>query len=256
VNLLAAASRDSSPVLEAFAWGFLGAATLIAGGAYVLRWPVQDGVLGIVMAFGSGVLISAVSFELVQEAFDTSSWHGAVGLGLFAGSVVFFTGDTLIDRLGGDDRKSPDGEQADGSALAIVLGIVLDGIPESIVLGVTLAIGGSVSAAFLAAVAISNVPEAVAATSGLRKSGWPGRRLLGLWTLVSIVSGLAALVGFAAFDTASPGTIAFVLSFAGGAILTMLADTMMPEAFEHGGKLVGFVTTLGFALAFGISALE
>jgi ZIP family zinc transporter len=243
-------------VFASFAWGFLAAATLIAGGAYVLRRPVSERALGIVMAFGSGVLISAVAFELVQEGFDTSAWHGAVGVGLFAGSLVFFTGDTLIDRLGGDDRKSPGGEQADGSALAIVLGIVLDGIPESIVLGVTVATGGSVSAAFLAAVAISNVPEAVAATSGLSKSGWSGRRLLGLWTLVSLVSGAAAVVGFAAFDTASPNTIAFVLSFAGGAILTMLADTMMPQAFEHGGKLVGLVTTLGFAVAFGISALE
>jgi ZIP family zinc transporter len=243
-------------VLESFVWGFLAAATLIAGGAYVLRWPVHERVLGMVMAFGSGVLISAVAFELVEEAFNTSSWHGAVALGLLAGSFVFYAGDTLIDRFGGDDRKSSGGEQADGSALAIVLGIVLDGIPESIVLGVTVATGGAVSAAFLAAVAISNVPEAVAATSGLSKSGWPARRLLGLWTLVSLVSGAAALVGFAAFDTASPKTIAFVLSFAGGAILTMLADTMMPEAFEHGGKLVGLVTTLGFALAFGISALE
>jgi ZIP family zinc transporter len=242
--------------LESFVWGFLAAATLIAGGAYVLRWPVHERVLGMVMAFGSGVLISAVAFELVEEAFNTSSWHGAVALGLLAGSFVFYAGDTLIDRFGGDDRKSSGGEQADGSALAIVLGIVLDGIPESIVLGVTVATGGAVSAAFLAAVAISNVPEAVAATSGLSKSGWPARRLLGLWTLVSLVSGAAALVGFAAFDTASPKTIAFVLSFAGGAILTMLADTMMPEAFEHGGKLVGLVTTLGFALAFGISALE
>jgi ZIP family zinc transporter len=243
-------------VFESFVWGFLAAATLIAGGAYVLRWPVPERVLGMVMAFGSGVLISAVAFELVEEAFNTSSWHGAVALGLLAGSLVFYAGDTLIDRLGGDDRKSSGGEQADGSALAIVLGIVLDGIPESIVLGVTVATGGAVSAAFLAAVAISNVPEAVAATSGLSKSGWPARRLLGMWTLVSLVSGAAALVGFAAFDTASPKTIAFVLSFAGGAILTMLADTMMPEAFEHGGKLVGLVTTLGFALAFGISALE
>jgi ZIP family zinc transporter len=243
-------------MLASFGWGFVAAATLIAGGAYVLRWPVSERVLGIVMAFGSGVLISAVAFELVQEAWNTDRGHGAVGLGLFAGSLVFFTGDSLIDRLGGEERKSVTGKQAGGSALAIVLGIVLDGIPESIVLGITVATGGGVSAAFLAAVAISNVPEAIAATSGLSKSGWSSGRLLGLWTLVSLVSGLAALVGFAAFDTAPPRTLAFVLSFAGGAILTMLADTMMPEAYEHGGKLVGLVTTFGFALAFGISALE
>jgi zinc transporter, ZIP family len=243
-------------MLASFAWGFLAAATLIAGGAFALRWRVGGRALGLVMAFGSGVLISAVAFELVQEAFDTSSWHGAVALGLLAGSVVFFAGDTLIDRMGGDDRKSSGGEQADGSPLAIVLGIVLDGIPESIVLGLTVATAGSVSAAFLIAVALSNVPEAVAATSGLSKSGWKAHNILGLWTLVSVISGVAALVGFVAFDTASPKTLAFVLSFAGGAILTMLADTMMPEAYEHGGKLVGIVTTFGFALAFGVSAVD
>jgi ZIP family zinc transporter len=243
-------------MLASFGWGFLAAATLIAGGAYTLWRPVGERALGLVMAFGSGVLISAVAFELVQVAFDTSHGQGAVGLGLFAGSAVFFLGDSLIDRMGGDDRKDPGGGQAVGSPLAIVLGIVLDGIPESIVLGLTIVTGGSVSAAFLVAVALSNIPEAVAASSGLTKSGWSASRLLGLWTLVALVSGLAALVGFSAFDSASPRTIAFVLSFAGGAILTMLADTMMPEAFEHGGKLVGLVTTFGFALAFGISALE
>jgi ZIP family zinc transporter len=248
--------QDDPAVFESFAWGFLAAATLIAGGAYALRWPVPERALGMVMAFGSGVLISAVAFELVQEAFDTSHGQGTVALGLFAGSAVFFTGDTLIDRMGGADRKHSGGKQADGSALAIVLGIVLDGIPESIVLGMTIVTGGAVSAAFLAAVAISNIPEAIAASAGLAKSGWTNAHVLGLWTLVSLVSGLAALLGFVAFDTASPRVVAFVLSFAGGAILTMLADTMMPEAFEHGGKLVGLVTTFGFALAFGISALE
>jgi ZIP family zinc transporter len=243
-------------MLESFAWGFVAAATLIAGGAYALQWPVHERVLGMVMAFGSGVLISAVAFELVAEAFDTSHGQGAVALGLVAGSTVFFTGDALIDRMGGADRKHSGGRQLEGSALAILLGIVLDGIPESIVLGLTIVVAGSVSAAFLVAVALSNIPEAVAATAGLAKSGWTKRRILGLWTLVSLVSGAAALFGFAAFDTASSRVVAFVLAFAGGAILTMLADTMMPEAFEHGGKLVGLVTTFGFGLAFAISSLE
>lgn len=243
-------------MLAAFGWGFLAAATLIAGGAFVLRWRVGDRTLGMIMAFGSGVLISAVSFELVQEGFDQAGGSGRVALGLFAGSAVFFVGDLLIDRLGGDDRKSSRGKQVEGSALAIVLGIVLDGIPESIVLGLTIVLGGSVSVAFLVAVALSNIPEAIAATSGLSASGWSGRRILGLWTLVSLVSGLAALAGFGLFDSNSPTVNAFVLAFAAGAILTMLADTMMPEAFEHGGKLVGVVTTFGFALAFAISALE
>jgi ZIP family zinc transporter len=242
-------------MLGSFAWGFVAASTLIVGGAFALRYRVGERALGLVMAFGSGVLISAVAFELVEEAFNKGGGKGAVALGLCGGSLTFFAGDLVIDRMGGADRKHSGGRQAEGSALAIVLGIVLDGIPESIVLGLTV-VGGGVSAAFLFAVALSNVPEAIAATSGLAQAGWGNRRIIGLWTLIAVVSGLAALLGFAVFDSASQGTIAFVLSFAGGAILTMLADTMMPEAFEHGGKLVGVATTLGFGLAFAVSALE
>jgi ZIP family zinc transporter len=208
------------------------------------------------MAFGAGVLISAVAFELVADAFETANQQISIAVGLLLGSVTFYVGDLLIDRMGGADRKRVSGAAASGSGLAILLGIVLDGIPESFVLGLNVLEDGRVSAAFLVAVFLSNLPEAIAATAGLSASGWTKGRVLGLWVLVMTVSGIAALAGYALLDTASPATIAVVLSFAAGAILTMLADTMMPEAFEHGGKLAGIVTTLGFALAFAISALE
>jgi ZIP family zinc transporter len=249
-----AVRRSSDDVAAAFLWGFVAASSLLIGGVVALHWTIPERVLGMVMAFGSGVLISAVAFELVAEAFATSSGEGRVALGLFAGSAVFFGGDWLIDRRGGADRKHSGGRQVDGSGSAILLGIVLDGIPESIVLGLTILTDGSVSAAFLLAVALSNVPEAFASSTGLALSGWPRGRILWLWTLVALVSGLASLVGYRALASAPPTTVAFVLAFAAGAILTMLADTMMPEAFEHGGKLVGVVTTFGFALAFAISA--
>jgi zinc transporter, ZIP family len=241
---------------ESFLWGTVAASSLVLGGLIALWIPIHRRLLGLVMAFGAGVLISAVAFELVQEAFDTSAGEGGVALGLFAGSTVFFVGDAVIDRLGGDKRKSSGGAQRSGSSLAIVLGIVLDGIPESLVLGLTVLEAGKVSAAFLVAVLLSNLPEAIAATTGLARAGWAKSRVLGLWVVVMLVSGLAALAGYGLLDTASPRTIALVLSFAAGAILTMLADTMMPEAFEHGCKLVGLFTTLGFALAFTISSLE
>jgi zinc transporter, ZIP family len=136
-----------------------------------------------------------------------------------------------------------------------VLGIVLDGIPESMVIGLGLLEGGNVSAAVIVAVFISNVPEAIAATSGLVAMSWKRAKILSLWALVMLVTALASLAGYALFDAASGEAVAFVLAFAGGAVLTMLADTMMPEAFEHGGKLVGLATTLGFAVAFGVTAL-
>jgi zinc transporter, ZIP family len=243
-------------MISAFGWGALAASSLILGGVLALRVRISGRVLGLVMAFGAGVLISAVAYELVEEAFSTADGGSWVATGLFAGAFAFFAGDELIDRMGGGRRKSMGGEQQEGTALAIVLGIVLDGIPESVVIGLTLLQGGSVSVAMLAAVFLSNLPEAIAATSGLALAGWAAGRILGLWILVTVVSALASLAGYGLFDSASPNAVAFVLSFAGGAILTMLAETMMPEAFLRGGKLVGLATTLGFAVAFAVSALE
>ena len=167
--------------------------------------------------------------------------------------MTFFVGDLLVDRMGGAGRKQIRATAGAGSALAIVLGIVLDGIPESAVIGLGLLEGAGVSVAVIAAVFLSNLPEAIAATTGLvsaagsaagsSASGWRSRRS----------AGFASLLGYAVFDSASPAVLAFVLAFAGGAILTMLADTMMPEAFEHGGKLVGLATTFGFGLAFALT---
>jgi zinc transporter, ZIP family len=243
-------------MLAAFGWGLLAASSLLIGGVLALQIEVSRRVLGLVMAFGAGVLISAVAYELVAEASQTADRGWAVALGLFAGCAVFFVGDELIDRRGGVDRKRSHGGQAGGSALAIVLGIVLDGIPESIVIGLTLLEGGGVSLAMLVAVFLSNLPEAVAATTGLAAAGWARANILGLWVFVALVSALASLAGYGLFGDASGDTVAFVLAFAGGAILTMLADTMMPEAFEYGGKLVGVATTTGFVVAFTITALE
>lgn len=237
-------------------WGAVGGAALVVGALVAIWFDLGARVLGSVMAFGSGVLISAVAFDLVEEAFDTSAGEGGVALGLFAGAATFFLGDALIDRMGGEKRKSSGGEQANGSGLAIVLGAVLDGIPESMVLGLGLIGGGGVSVAFIVAVVVSNLPEGLAATTGLRASGWSRAGTLALWGAVALVSSAASFVGFSVFDGASPGTVAFVLAFAGGAILTMLADTMMPEAFEHEGRLVGLFTTAGFALAFALHTID
>lgn len=241
---------------EALGWGFFAASSLLIGGLIALRRPIELRTLGLIMAFGSGVLISAVAYELVEDAFGAAGGSGAVGLGLFAGALAFFFGDLAIDRLGGDKRKSAAGDQDAGSGLAILLGTVLDGIPESIVLGLSLLGGGGVSVAMLAAVFISNLPEALSSTAGLSKSGWHRGRVLGLWVSVTVASAVSSSVGYVFFDNASDAAVAFVQAFAGGALLTMLADTMMPEAFKYGGKQVGLVTTIGFALAFFITTVE
>ncbi len=241
-------------MLTALAWGFVAASSLLIGALLALRVSFSRRAIGLIMAFAAGVLISAVAYELVQEAVEEHDAAGAA-LGLFSGALVFFAGDLMVSRYGGGQRKSQAGSGEDAGALAIVLGTVLDGIPESVVLGLTL-VTGQISLSMLVAVFISNLPEALAATSGLRRGGWSSSRILGLWSAVAIISAVAAMLGYGLFVDASEATLAFVLSFAGGAILTMLADTMMPEAFEDAGPLVGLLTTLGFALAFAINAID
>jgi ZIP family zinc transporter len=157
---------------------------------------------------------------------------------------------------GGEHRKRSGGEQEAGSAQAIVLGALMDGIPESVAIGVSLLAGKGVGVATVAAVFLSNVPESLSAATGLRKAGHSDRWIVGLWTAVAIVSALAAAAGYALLGDASPAVVGFIQSFAAGAILTMLADTMMPESFKHGGNVVGLVTLLGFALAFLLSTTQ
>jgi ZIP family zinc transporter len=239
-----------------FGWGTLAASSLVIGSVFALRFKISLRAIGLIMGFGAGVLISALSFDLIQEAVDMASGHGWVVAGVFAGCLVFWGGNGVIDRLGGSQRKDADGSQEGDSPLAIVLGTVLDGIPESMVIGLTIFEGGAVGAAYLAAVFISNLPESISSTSGLVTSGWKKSRILWMWIAIALISGLASLAGYGLFQDSPPDTVAFVLAFAAGAILTMLAETMMPEAYEHGGKLVGVMTTLGFAVAFAIHTLD
>jgi ZIP family zinc transporter len=244
----------------AFGWGLLSASSLVIGAVIALLFRIPLRVIGLIMGFGAGVLISAVAFDLVEEASSKSTGHGALISGLFAGCLVFFGGDRLIDHLGGGNRKKATGAKEEGedggSPLSIVLGTVLDGIPESMVIGLTIFEGGAVGAAYLAAVFISNLPESISSTSGLLSRGWVKSRILWMWIGIMLVSAVASLAGYGLFQNSSPEVVAFVLTFAAGAILTMLANTMMPEAFEHGGKWVGIMVTLGFATAFTIHLLD
>jgi zinc transporter, ZIP family len=243
-------SVTSGSMGEAFFWGLVGGIALLIGAVLSFGSFISQRVLGLALAFGAGVLISAVAFDLVEEAFETSSRGRIVGVGMLVGAVVFFVGDAIVDSMGGEHRKRSSGEQESGSSLGIVLGAVLDGIPESVVLGAGLLAGEGVSTAFIVAVFMSNLPEGLGGSIGLGKAGWSRAHIVGLWGLVALVSALSAAFGYVALDGASPDITAFTLAFAGGAVLTMLADTMVPEAYEHGGRVVGLLTTFGFGLAF------
>jgi ZIP family zinc transporter len=241
---------------NAFLWGSIAASSLILGGLLAFRIRIGSKALGLIMAFGAGVLISAVAYELAHEAVKLADGTFMAGLGLLAGAFTFFIGDSLIDRMGGHNRKGIKMTHATNMGLPITLGIILDGIPESMVIGLGLLGGSKVGMTMLLAVFLSNLPETIAATTSLLSGGWKKKHILGLWVLVVIASGLAAMIGYETFRNAAPSSVAFVQTFAGGAILVMLADTMMPHAFEHGGKWAGIMTTVGFGIAVFISSLQ
>ena len=207
------------------------------------------------MAFGAGVLLSSVAFELVEVSVDLAG-QIPMAIGLAIGAVTFYLGDRAIDQLGAAGMGSVSGPSSPESGLAIVLGAALDGVPESIVLGLTFAQGEGVGIAFLVAVFLSNLPEGIAGTAGLASTGWDRSRILRLWVIVVGASAIAALLGGSVLAEAGGLLHAFILAFAGGAILTMLTDTLIPEAYENAGRSAGLLATLGFGVAFVLSLLD
>ena len=214
---------------------------------------VSRGLIAVVMALGAGVLLSSVAFELMEEAYRVGGLDAAAP-GLLLGAAVFYLADREVNRRGGERRKNA-GESQGGSAVAIAVGAMLDGIPESAAIGISLIEGGGVGMALVAAVFLSNVPEGLSSAAGMRRAGRSPAYVLGLWGAVTLASTLGALLGYLFLAEASENVVAAIQSFAAGAILTMLASTMMPEAYEDGGPVVGVVTTVGFLLAFVLSRL-
>ena len=240
-------------MIEAFGWGGLGAAALLVGALAAYLFDPSRQVMAVIMALGTGLLIGSVSFELVDEALEHQAvaW---VALLVLVGAATFTIGDWLLTRNGGGERKDADGAQAEGNPLAIVLGSVLDGIPESFVLGLTVLQGG-VSVSLLAGVALSNLPEGMSSSSGLKVAGWPRGRVLVMWTLVVLVSAVSAAAGYVLLDPHSGRTGALVQAFAAGALLAMLADTLLPEAYKVEGVLTGPLVVAGFAFSLALSAI-
>jgi zinc transporter, ZIP family len=232
-------------MLEALFWGGLAASSLLIGYALAVR-GLSNRAIGVVMGIGAGALISAIAYELVPE----SSLYGWTTVVAFTcGALVFFGADWLVDRRGGADRKDISGDRPGGSGSAIFIGTLLDNVPESIILGMSLALGGAINIAFLAAVFISNLPEGIAGSLNLETAGRSRRNIFWMWMIVVAISAASAGLGYLAVRWLPEADGRLAQAFAAGAMLTMLADAMMPEAFEHGGKLVGLFTVMGFLLA-------
>ncbi|MDQ3237618.1 MAG: ZIP family zinc transporter [Actinomycetota bacterium] len=232
----------------------MGGVSLLIGALVGVYAGVPRRAIAFIMAFGAGVLVSSVAFELMDEAYLTGGFDAAA-IGFLSGSAVFFAADRIVSRGGGQRRKNP-GDAQGGSATAIVIGALLDGIPESAAIGISLLEGGGISTALVAAVFLSNVPEGLSSASGMKRVGRSTAHILGVWSAVTLASAVAALIGYLFLAGAPEDLVAGIQAFAAGAILTMLASTMMPEAYEEGGDVVGIVTSLGFLLAFVLSKLE
>jgi ZIP family zinc transporter len=243
-------------VIEAALWGFVGASSLIIAAEVAFRFSLEPMTVGLIMAFGVGTLISSIAFELVEPALALVDGPAILVLGLLSGSLVFFLGDRAVARMGAVRRGSPETEESsESSGLGIVLGTILDGVPESLVLGMSLVTLGGVGPALLGAIWVSNFPESLGATVDMHGAGRSRTWIRGVWWAVVGISAAAAATGYGFVSLMEESTGAIIQAFAAGALLTMIADEMAPEAFGKSHLVTGLATTGGFVAAFLVSSL-
>jgi len=236
----------------ALLYAFLSGFALILGTIIGTSFKIPQKVLAAIMAFGSGVMICALTFGLMEEAFKHGGFD-AVIIGFLVGGVVFIFGDFLIHRVGGRSfkRKKPFLKLTrETNGRAIVLGALLDGIPESIALGISLISKHGIGLLMVAAIFLSNFPESISSIDDLKKEGFPRKKIYFIWVSVSIAVMITAILSYLFLEKINLNLMGIIESFASGAILAMLADSMMPEAYEEGGYLIGILTVLGFLTAF------
>ncbi len=265
-------------IFESLLWGFIASVPLVIGSVVALFVSLPKSIIAAIMAFGSGVLVAALTFSLVEEAFNLSQSIPPVVIGFILGGVSYSVANRILDKKSkGHENSSPTdtshtrsgnpirkrkrshGDNAGGgkssSGLSLLVGSVMDNIPENMALGVSLVTGGGVNIVLIAAIFISNFPEGLASTEGMKSNGRSKKYILVLWSIAVIIGTISTAIGFAVLSKASPFVISVAISFAAGAILVMLAESMIPEAFEEGGSKTGLAAMAGFAIAFVLGRL-
>jgi ZIP family zinc transporter len=242
-------------VLGALAWGSLAAGSLLLGALLAFARPWSDSQVGLVLAFGAGALISAVSFELAEEGIEAGGL-GWTAAGLAAGALTYYTLDGVIARRAATGRGRRGRASGPNAGTALALGAFLDGVPEQVVLGIGLASGEGVGASLLVAIFVSNLPEAIGGARDMHEAGTERGKILLLWAAVAAVCAAATVVGYLVADSASGTASAVIDGFAAGALLVMLIDSMIPEARRGAGRVAGLATTCGVAVAAALSSLS
>jgi zinc transporter, ZIP family len=239
----------------ALGWGALASSSLVIGALLALgrRWSERQ--VGVVLAFGAGALISAVSFELAGEGLQVGGL-GATAVGLAAGALTYFYLDGMIAQRFSTGRSRSGRSQGGDAGTALALGAFLDGIPEQLVLGIGLAAGEGVGVGLLVAIFVSNLPEAIGSASEMRAAGTARRGVLVLWCAVAAICTLASVAGYGIADLTSGDLRAAIDGFAAGALLVMLIDSMIPDATRELGRSAGLATTFGFAVATALSSVS
>lgn len=238
--------------LEATLWGLAAGSALIIGALFGYFFNIGQRYIAAIMAFGSGVLISILAFDLMDEAFETGGLM-ASSIGFLIGALIYTGANELLALKGGRHRKRSDqttSENEEDNGLGIALGALLDGIPESIAIGLSLLNGPGVSLVAVIGIFLSNIPEGLSSSSGMKKSGKSKFYIFGLWLGIMLLSGVSAWAGYTLFDGLSAEITAGTTALAAGAVLAMIVDTMIPEAFQKTRTATGLIAVLGFLTAF------